>query len=148
MKMKIVGIFICMLLLITAISAGENINQIVDKENNILDQYVNSEYIPGKFIVKFTKDTSLSSPTILGLNEKYKVKSIEKVFRKSEGTNLENIFLLHVPEYFDIISIVNEYNMCSDVIYAEPNYNGDLPIVPNDKYFYQQWPLNNSGQLY
>jgi hypothetical protein len=63
-----------------------------------------------------------------------------------EGTNLENIYLLHVPEYLDITSIVRDYCLCSDIVYAEPNYNGYLPTIPNDEYFPQQWPLNNSGQ--
>ena len=146
MKKKIVGIFVCTLLIATAISAGENIYQIVDEENNILDQYANSEYIPGEFIVKFTKDSVLSNPSIQVLNDKYQVSSIEKVFRRAEGTILENIYLLQVPEDSDILSIVSDYALCPNVMYAEPNYIGYLPIIPNDEYFENQWPLNNSGQ--
>ena len=136
-----------MLLIATVLPAVGSINKPVRKDNKILAQKTKSDYIPGEFIVKFKKDSSLSSPIIIGLNEKYKVKSIEKVFSKSEGTNLENIYFLHVPEYFDIISIVKDYNLCPDVVYAEPNYNsGYLPIIPNDFYFENQWPLNNTGQ--
>lgn len=147
MKKKILVIFVMTLFITTVLPAVGTINKTVREDNKIIAQKTKSEYIPGELIVKFKKDSSLSSPIIIGLNEKYKVKSIEKVFSKSECTNLENIYFLHVPEYFDITSIVKDYNLCPDVVYAEPNHYGDLPIVPNDFYFVNQWPLNNSGQF-
>ena len=146
MKKNVICIFVMMLLIATSISLGENLNQIVDENYYNLDQWSDSEYASGEFIIKIRKDSSLSSPSILELNTKYRVKSIEKVFRRPDCANLENIYLLHVPDYLDIKSIVNDYSLCSDVIYAEPNYNGYLPTLPNDEYFPYQWSLNNSGQ--
>ena len=146
MKKKIICIFIMMLLIATTISVGDNIKQIVGEKYNIIELYSDSDYSSGEFIIKIREDSSLSSPAIAGLNTKYKVKYIEKVFRIEEETDLENIYLLHVPKNFDIATIVSDYSLCFDVIYAEPNYNGDLPIIPDDEYFSNQWSLNNSGQ--
>jgi subtilisin family serine protease len=148
MKAKIVGICVCMLVIVTAVPAIGNINQAVDEESTILDQKISSEYVPGEFIVKFTQDSTLSTPSIKTLNEKYQVKSIQKVFKKAEDTMLENIYLITVTENSDIVSIVKDYASCSDVIYAEPNYYGEAPLIPNDEYFIWQWNLQNTGELF
>ncbi len=148
MKKKILGIFVCTMLIATVLPAVGNNNKSVSEDSKILAQKTTSEYIPGGFIIKFKKDSVLSNPSIQALNDKFQVSSIEKVFRRAEGTSLENIYLLQVPKDSDILSIVSDYALNPNVIYAEPNYIGYLPIIPNDFYYEVQWPLNNSGKYY
>jgi subtilisin family serine protease len=110
------------------------------------DDAQNHEFVPGEFIVKLTKDTTISNPSLKMLNEKYKVSSIEKVFKNSENTILNNIYILSVPENADILSIVDDYSSCPAVEYAEPNGIFYLSGIPNDENFSKQWALQNTGQ--
>ena len=144
MKNKIVGIFVCTLMIIAVIvpAAGT-----IDK-GNIFDEKSTMEFVPGEFIVKLRKDTTFSKTTLTTLNGKYQVYAFEKVFLNAEGTILDNIYLLHVPIGYDILSIVSEYVSCPDVVYAEPNGLGSLCSIPNDANFSNQWYLHNTGQTF
>ncbi len=142
----LVGILICMLVIATATPIVGAINQLVEDENKILEQNTHSEYIPGEFIVKFTNDATIKSPNIIMLNEKYQVTFIEKIFRRAENTILDNIYLLHVQENSDILSIIKDYLSNPNVEYAEPNGVVYPGIIPNDEYFDYQWALHNTGQ--
>jgi len=106
----------------------------------------NYKFEPGEFIVKLTKDTTLSNPSLIMLNEKYKENSIEKVFKSSKNTILDNIYIFSVPVNADILSIVEDYSSCPTVEYAEPNGIFYLSGVPNDDNFSKQWALQNTGQ--
>jgi len=141
MKKKIIGMLICMILIVTAIPAVGIFNI---KENKF-DDIQTFEFVPGEFIVKF-KDAGISSRSINNLNEKYHVFSMEKIFRNCEGSPLENIYILNIPEDIDILSISQEYSSCLDVEYAEPNYHVQLCGFPNDNDFDKQWNLHNHGQ--
>jgi len=147
MKKIIVGIFVFMLIIATTLPAIGNINQQLNKKNKFLYEKTKNDYVPGEFIVKFTRDSDLLSSSTKALNDKYHIKSIQKIFKRAEGTILDNIYLLIVPEDSNILSIIKDYVSCTDVIYAEPNYNGELPLIPDDEYFIFQWNLNNSGQF-
>jgi len=147
MKKKIIGILVCMLMVTTTIPVLGITNQINDLETTILDYETYDEFVPGEFIVKFSDDSVLSHHSVTTLNEKNQVKSIKKIFKHAENTRLDHIYVIEIPEDSDIMSIVRDYNSCPEVVYAEPNYIVHLPMTPNDENFYQQWPLNNSGQL-
>jgi subtilisin family serine protease len=84
----------------------------------------------------------------MALNEKHQVYTLEKVFPNAEGTLLDNIYILQVPIDSDILSIVQEYASCPDVVYAEPNGIGYLCGIPNDANFSSQWHLQNTGQVF
>jgi len=142
----LIGILICMLVTVTMIPVAGTINQLVADENKILEQNTHSDYIPGEFIVKFSKDTTIKSPNIIMLNEKYEVIFIEEIFRRAENTILDNIYLLHVQEDSDILSIVKDYSSYPNVEYAEPNGFVYPGIIPNDEYFDYQWAMHNTGQ--
>jgi subtilisin family serine protease len=146
MKKKLIGIFVCMLLIATALPAVGITNELKILESNIINSITSDEFFPGMFIVKFTEAKALDSPSIKALNEKHQVNSIERVFKNAENTRLNHIYVLNVPEDSDIMSIVCDYASSPDVVYAEPNGIGELCEIPNDEYFYLQWPLNNSGQ--
>jgi len=115
-------------------------------KNTNVDDIQNHEFIPGEFIVKLINNREISSPSIMILNEKHQVNSIQRVFKNSDNTILNNIYLFCVPEDADIISIVDDYSSCPDVEYAEPNGIFYLFGIPNDENFSKQWALQNTGQ--
>jgi len=106
------------------------------------------EFVLGEFIVKVKQDKAFSSPALMALNEKYQVYALEKVFNHAEGTLLDNIYLLHIPIESDILSIVQEYKLCPDVVYAELNGIVYPCGIPNDTNFSLQWSLHNTGQVF
>ncbi len=117
-------------------------------KKEFLDNNQTIEFVPGEFIVKLKKDTLFSnSAQHTALNEQYHVSAVEKVFPNAVGTMLDNIYLLHVPLRSDILSIVQEYAMCPDVIYAEANSICYPCHIPNDANFSIQWYLHNTGQV-
>ncbi len=142
-RRKIAGIGICMLMIVAVIiPAAGAIHQ-----GNLFDEKPSTEFVPGEFFVKLKKDVTFSDSTLQILGEKYHVYGIEKVFPSSEGTLLDNIYLLHVPLNSDILSIVEDYSLCSDVVYVEPNNIACLCSMPNDSFFDIQWSLHNTGQI-
>jgi len=162
MKKKLLGIFVCILLIATALPAVGKLN----KTNNLVEDLLKPEFVHGEFIVKF-KNPTIQSTSINDLNEKYQISTMEKIFRKSENTILNNIYTLRVPEEADILSIVKDYASLPDVVYAEPNYILRSYLIPmntqqsvptfinelssnvntNDPDFSKQWALNNTGQI-
>ncbi|UCF12722.1 MAG: S8 family serine peptidase [Thermoplasmatales archaeon] len=162
MKKKLLGIFVMMLLIATALPSISSSEVKFTKYDNVQDL----EFVPGEFIVKLVNDIETSRPLINQLNEKYQVSSIDKVFRNVEDTILDNIYIFSVSENSDILSIVKDYASCSGVVYAEPNYiihpciipkgssqsvpqyRGELSFsaIPNDENFSKQWALHNTGQ--
>jgi len=168
MKNKIIGIFVCMLLIVTnVLSVADAVDIMINKEIKQIEDIQNQEFVPGEFIVKFTKNTEISNPSTDINNEKYQVNYIEKLFRNSENTILDNIYRLRVTEEVDILSIVKDYASLPDVVYAEPNYILRPFIIPrntqqsvprfindmsssvntNDPDFSKQWALDNTGQV-
>ncbi len=63
--------------------------------------------------------------------------------------NAKLYYLLQFPADADILSIVSEYNLLSEVDYAEPDYivsiRGPLGVTPNDALYARQWGLKNDG---
>jgi subtilisin family serine protease len=147
MNKKIIGIFLFMLLILTTLSAVGNTNEIISSKSNILNFNIGDDFVLGELIVKFTDDSALSNPSITSLNKQYQVTSIRKIFKDAENTELDCIYFLTLSKNSNIISVIEDYSSNQYVVYAEPNYIGELPIIPNDEYFTQQWALNNSGQF-
>jgi subtilisin family serine protease len=150
MRNKIMGIFVCMLMIAAVVlPVAGTLNQKENAKSILFNDDTNMEFAPGEFIVKLKKDTTLSSSTqFMALNEKHQVSAFEKMFKNAEGTILENIYLVYIPVESDILSIVREYESCPDVVYAEPNGVGTLCGIPNDANFSIQWALHNTGQVF
>jgi subtilisin family serine protease len=122
------------------------------------DNGENIEFVPGEFIIKFKEESILDiSKSINGfyttgissvdaLNEKYHINSIETLFEFNKGHILFNIFKFSLSKDSDIISIVQDYSLDPNVIYAEPNYISKVSLTPNDPDFYLQYALHNTGQ--
>jgi subtilisin family serine protease len=148
MRNKIVGISISILLIAgIVLPASASISKKGNSENVLFNDYTSNEFLPGEFIVKLKKITTLSRSPFTVLNEKHQVYAIKKVFPNAEDTILDNIYLLHVPIDSDILSIVREYMLCPDVVYAEPNYLARYCGIPNDVNLSKQWHLHNTGQV-
>ena len=133
---KIIGIFIMMLLIGTAIPTIGIINE---TQSNDID-YSNKKFVPGEFIVKF-KEPPISCHSLNQLNEKYEVISKEKVVKNTDNIIFENIYKYKVPIDSNILSIIEEYSSLDNVVYAEPNGIRYLCGVPNDEFFEEQWSL-------
>jgi len=147
MQHKIVGISISVLLIVAIIlPTSASISKKGNCEDILFNDNANNEFTLGEFIVKLKKITTFSSSILTVLNEKHRVRTLEKLFPSAEDTNLDNIYLVHVPIGSDILSIVQEYVLCPDVVYAEPNYLAHLCDIPNDVKFSKQWYLHNTGQ--
>ncbi|MDY6959182.1 MAG: S8 family serine peptidase, partial [Halobacteriota archaeon] len=119
--------------------------------------FENPDFVPGELIVKFKSDASVRpSVSIKGiattgynsidsLNNQYGVTSLEKVFETAKKPvtrkipDPTNIYLLELPKDADILSIAREYQMDTNVEYAEPNYITHICTIPNDPYYSQQW---------
>jgi subtilisin family serine protease len=149
MKTKLMVILVITLLIATAIPVIGSTDDIEKSKEDILDCLTTKDYIPGMIIVKFTDKEGINNPSITSLNNKYQVKSVEKVFKNHDNTRLDNIYVLYIPEDSDLLSILSDYISSPYVVYAEPSIIGylPLPVIPNDEYFPEQWPLNNSGQF-
>jgi len=146
MSRKIIGILVTTLLIGTTLTSVGMINELKSNDIISLGNYRDYEFVPGEFIVKF-KESPISCVYVDNLNEKYQVKSIEKVFKNHKDTILDNIYSFYIPIDADILSIVEEYNSLDNVEYAEPNYIGHILGVPNDEFFPIQWGLENTGQI-
>ena len=143
MKKILIRLFIFMLLIIVSLPVtGINATQKTVSKN--LQNY---DFVPGELIVKLEDGIDFSNILLEELNEKYQVSSIEKIFKKHEGTNLDNIYSLKVPNEADILSITADYSSQTFFEYAEPNYLIELLGIPNDESFDLQWGLHNTGQV-
>jgi subtilisin family serine protease len=132
-----------------------DINRTTDFNTKNVD---NINFVPGEFIVKFKAESVVDvseSPdgwyttgilSVDVLNEKHHVSSIEKLFECHEDQILFNIFKFNVPNYSNINSIVQEYSMNPNVIYAIPNHISHICVTPNDPDFNLQYALHNTGQ--
>jgi subtilisin family serine protease len=149
MKKKIIGIFVCMLLIAAVVlPATGTMNKRENEKSIIFNDNTGIEFAPGEVIVKLKKDTTFSRSPLTALNEKHQVCALEKVFPNAEDTILDNIYLVHVPIGSDILSIVREYASCPDVAYAEHNGIAHLCGIPNDTNLSNQWYLHNTGQVF
>ncbi|MBU4343321.1 MAG: hypothetical protein KKG01_02540 [Candidatus Omnitrophica bacterium] len=84
-------------------------------------------HVSGEIVVKFKpeafdEEEKLIAESILELNEKYEVVSIERVFKTKPVRDLSNIYILEFAEDIDIMGLVQAYEEDPNVVYAEPNY--------------------------
>lgn len=85
------------------------------------------------------------------LNQKYFIDSIESI----GNSKVTHTFLLTFKNPQNIVQLVKEYQINTELEFAEPNYiaiaggvqNKDVFNFPNDFYFNRQWGLNNDGSF-
>jgi subtilisin family serine protease len=64
------------------------------------------------------------------------------------STSFGDVQILTFDESADIVSIQSHYQKLSFVEYAEPDYQMELFVSPNDSLYSKQWNLRNYGQSY
>jgi subtilisin family serine protease len=149
MNRKIIGICICTLLIAAVVlPAAGTMNKRENRKPILFYDNTSMKFAPGEIIVKLKKDSTFSKASLSVLNKKHQVSGLEKVFPNAEGTILDNIYLLHVALDSDVLSMVQEYASCPDVMYAELNGMGIPCGIPNDANFSNQWHLHNIGQVF
>ncbi|MGB2698243.1 MAG: S8 family serine peptidase, partial [Candidatus Zixiibacteriota bacterium] len=87
------------------------------------------------------------------LNTRFSVVKQEKLFRDFQETALKSdrfssVYILEVSEGIDLKRMKKEYEVLSEVEYAEIDYRLELFDTPDDPLFDQQWYLNNTTQGY
>lgn len=154
-KTLVIGIIILLIGTCVTSSLSKNINKI--NEFKYIEKN-HAEFAAGEFIVKFKfeADIDISKTSdgwvftginsINSLNEKYNVKTVERLFTNCKEFHLYNIFKLKVSKNSNILSIVQDYSINPNVIYAEPNYIMNTCLTPNDPDFNLQYALHNTGQ--
>ena len=165
MNKNIIGIFVCMLLIATAVLPIAGTVKIELKNDKILLEE-NLEYASGELLVKFREDTTLSFShdgtvvtiglsSVDSLNKKFKVNDIKqtilsvirpKNMELAKSIGLDRIYTLKVDEGVNILEACEAYKNNPYVEYAEPNYFGQGCVIPNDSSFNLQWGLHNTGQ--
>lgn len=131
MKKKIIDVLVCLLITATAflpISGAMNVTNYLAITQ--IENIQNQEFVSEEFIIKIKKDTSFQSPSLILLEEKFPIDSIEQLFKNSEDTTLNCIYILKIHEKADIPSIVKEYSFLPEVVYAEPSYKFRSCISP------------------
>jgi len=165
MNKNIIGIFVCMLLIATAVLPIAGTFKIELKNDKILPEE-NLEYASGELLVKFREGTTLSFShdgtvvtiglsSVDSLNKKFKVNDIKqtilsvirpKNMELAKSIGLDRIYTLKVDEGVNILEACEAYKNNPHVEYAEPNYFGQGCVIPNDPSFNLQWGLHNTGQ--
>ena len=114
-----------------------------------------AEFISGEVIVKFKSAAALnevkvSSPSISILNNKYKIKTVKRLFEKQKtqainanfpGFDFSREFILSFDEKEDLNKIIEEYKKDPSVEYAQPNYIYHAHRIPSDSLYSGQWGL-------
>ncbi len=122
--------------------------------NPVFDVPGGFSVLTDEFIAQFPP--SWSSEQIAAFNTSYGVETLSRLLSN------DNAYLLRVNETvtsagiftLDSMTVANFYQESGQVIYAEPNFSHHIApepgpqraFTPNDTFFGQQWPLNNTGQ--
>jgi thermitase len=138
-------------------------------------------YSSKSFFVKMKKDLGISEATgkisthtgiksVDEKNNKYRVKSIKRVFELNNGDKalydeleMSRIYLFTLDDnnIFDVREIVKSFEDDENTAYSELNYIGsaagrkstnyfelnEMFAIPSDEMFYRQWYLSNDGSI-
>lgn len=145
---------------------------VVSASADTAPEHVNaaSLYVPGELIVKLTPEAARTLKQtgavagLAGLNQTYQVAAMTPLFpnateQLAKAYQIQNIYVLQVPESVDIWQMAAAYAAHPAVVYAEPDQRvwfADLPLADQfatdqvqgtaDPLYAQQWSLNNTGQ--
>ena len=139
-----------------------------------------SNYSKTSFIVKTKQEIGVSEATgrisvqtgiksIDEKNNKYRIKSIRRIFELNNGDaelykelEMSRIYLFTLDEknVFDVKEIVKSYSDDENTMYSELNYIGraagkkgtmnllnSFASTPNDEMMYRQWYISNDGSI-
>ncbi|MCX7832052.1 MAG: S8 family serine peptidase, partial [Actinobacteria bacterium] len=119
---------------------SKSISKIADLQGKKYGIKKRLNYVPGQVIVKFKKGIKESEKRTL-----LKKTSARALRTASFGSKEKNVYLLQTSNTKKLIDSLKKH---PEVEYAEPNYLMSPAFIPNDTYFYEQWYLKNTGQIF
>lgn len=100
---------------------------------------IKNEFLPINSIIRndslITNFKSLDS-----LNALYKCYALEKIY-KGKWSAVQGFYLLKFSDTLDVSNLASIYSTDPHILLVDPNYIGQLDIVPNDSFYYKQWGL-------
>jgi len=129
-------------------------------ENHVMKSRENSEYLPGRVIVKMKETDQLSKGSgTIGIKsvddalQQYSVTSVENLFplnmvgKNGRSMDLSKFLVLHYSSPYDAFTVSEEVSRLPEVEYAEPWFVyrvSEVNSCPvNDPSRHVQWGLNN-----
>jgi thermitase len=127
------------------------------KSDRLLRQSLGAEAVPGEFVVKFRRNSGVSTQAVtrslstLGLKVRETINAGERLYltkvRDPQTLGVANARDLEAYRAAAILRITS----LPEVEYAEPNFiyhtqQESIQIVPDDTSFGEQWALKNTGQ--
>ncbi len=109
-------------------------------------------YVPGQLIIVIKNEYLPINPVIrndslitnLGsldsLNILFKSYALEKIY-KGKWSAVQGFYLLKFSDTLDVSNLASIYSTDPHILLVDPNYIGQIDIVPNDPFYYNQWGL-------
>jgi len=154
---RVISLSLVVVFILTASAAHGLLHQNTGLSNPGADDYSPSLIIkfsninPGK-IGSTAKLAEENLKSIGKLNQTYAVRDITSfkvsIGRSEVSSQFGNIYILKTTPGVDLSEMVDEYSRLPNVEYVEPDYMAELHFIPSDKYYTQQWNLNNTGQVH
>lgn len=74
------------------------------------------------------------------MNILFKSYALEKIY-KGKWSAVQGFYLLKFSDTLDVSNLASIYSTDPHILLVDPNYIGQLDIVPNDPFYYIQWGL-------
>jgi subtilisin family serine protease len=85
---------------------------------------------------------------LLSSDERKLLRRLRRAPKGAKAPELDRIYKVKLEAGQSVEQAVAEYSRDSGVEYAELNYIVHVCLTPNDANYPEQWPLNNTGQMY
>lgn len=98
-------------------------------------------------------EEAIVPPILEAINQKYKIKTIEKIFKKAKGQteipsapykgpDLSRIYKLELNKTAPVLEVIEELKKDPSVEYAELNYIMQAQAAPDDPFYPEMWNLS------
>ncbi|NQU04473.1 MAG: S8 family serine peptidase [Calditrichaeota bacterium] len=138
----------------TAISSDFDDRSWVIPGKNVMANEICIKIIPDIYpldLRTFDGISSIGIPSMDAIADVFGVYKIEKYFRNQEPpqdpkiTDLSCYYLVSFPAEFEPFILVDAYNTCSEIEFAELVPIHEKYFVPNDTHYEDQWHLDHCG---
>ncbi|MCP4685303.1 MAG: S8 family serine peptidase [bacterium] len=122
--------------------------EVTDQPNRLIVKYASQADPRGG--ARMNAASLAKSAEIQTLNRRYNLSEERKLLPESalhtRGSAFENVRILTFPQGTNIELLAFEYGELDFVEYAQPDYQLELLLPPDDSLYAQQWALDNNGQ--
>lgn len=98
-------------------------------------------YVPGEVLVKFKRGSNAGARATAAREA-----GADAVLNRVGPTGNTNTLLFSLDPKTSVEEAVRRLRSSRNVVFAEPNFLGQILYTPSDPYFPQQWGLQNTGQ--